>query len=180
MAVELGAGVGLASLVLARLGFCVIATDLGVVVRGVLGGNVERNRAEVGGGGRVEVRELDWRTYPKEEEEEGEMAEVELIVTADTVYERESVAPLVKTMKKISRASRKKRDGGKCPLVLVSIEVRDQSVVEHALEMAREEGFECKRVSGGRIKKCMDSCGVKWEREDWAGVQIWRLRYKGD
>jgi len=62
--IELGSGIGLSALVLASLGWDVLATDIQPVVDAVLRPNV-RNNAHGLLSGSVQVRELDW-TVPLE------------------------------------------------------------------------------------------------------------------
>lgn len=195
-AIDLGAGVGLTPNVLAMLGFEVVATDLGVVVDAVLAGNIRANeeRVRAWGGGGVVVRELDWFVAPEEwdwgreisiapprgirvttEDCNGISPYFDVVVTADTLYVKELVAPLVRTMKALSVTSKK---GRRCPPVFVALERRDPEVIDYALDLAKKEGFDCRRIPDARLTKCLESAGVKWEKEDWDGVEIWKLTLK--
>lgn len=207
-AIDLGAGVGLTAHVMAMLGFDVIATDLSVVMDAVLTRNVEDNSdrvkawgdaVEAGGVaegcGRVEARELDWFVDPDEWDwsgarsiapREGSLESrtdssagppFDLIVTADTLYCQDLIAPLVRTIKAISIQSRK---GKRFPPVFVALERRDPEVIKQALELAKKEGFDCKRIPNGKVRKCLDAVGFRWEKEDWEGVEIWIWRFKGE
>lgn len=205
-AIDLGAGVGLTAHVMTMLGFDVVATDLKVVIDTVLGRNMEGNsgcvkawgdEADVGGVakgcGDATVRELDWFVDPDEWDWSGARAiapregsktdndiiigpSFDLIVTADTLYRQDLVAPLLRTIKAISIQSRK---GKRFPPVFVALERRDPEVIERALELAKEEGFGCKKITDGKVRKCLDAVGFKWDKEDWEGVEIWRWIYKG-
>lgn len=187
------------------LGFDVVATDLKVVIDTVLGPNMEGNSgcvkawgdgAEVGGVaegcGDATVRELDWFVDPDEWDWSGARSiapregpktdnnispSFDLIVTADTLYRQDLVAPLLRTIKAISIQSRK---GKGFPPVFVALERRDPEVIEQALELAKEEGFGCKKIPDGKVRKCLDAVGFKWDKEDWEGVEIWRWIYKGE
>ncbi|KAI5847101.1 hypothetical protein DFP73DRAFT_544201 [Morchella snyderi] len=188
-AIDLGAGVGLTANVLAMLGFEVVATDLRVVVDAVLAGNVRANeeRVRTWGGGGVAVRELDWFVVPEEWNWGGDVSIApprdtatntngispcfDVVVTADTLYVKELVAPLVRTMKALSVTSKK---GRRCPPVFVALERRDPEVIEYALDLAKKEGFDCRRIPDARLTNCLESSGVKWEKEDWDGVEIWK------
>lgn len=161
------------------------------------------NGGEVGGVARgcgdVEVRELDWLVQPEDwdwdsvesitgpELQSEEMGRPKkggdigppfnLVVTADTLYHQDLVAPLLRTIKSISIQSRK---GRKYPPVYVALERRDPEVIEHALELAKRERFDCKKVPDGKIVKCLESVEYKWEKEDWEGVEIWKWTFKGE
>lgn len=100
----------------------------------------------------------------------------DLVVTSDTLYMMELVEPLLRTLLAASLQSQKA--GGKTPLVLVALEVRDKGVIDHAVERAKECGFECKKVPESKVKKCMNAAGLAWAREDWEGVEIWRWKLK--
>lgn len=207
-AIDLGAGVGLTAHVMAMLGFDVVATDLMVVMDTVLRRNIEDNQgrvkawgdgAEVGGVakgcGDVRVRELDWFVHPdewdwsgarsiapREELEEPEMDDCtsppfDLIVTADTLYHQDLVVPLLRAIRAISIQSRR---GGKFPPVFVALERRDSEVIKQALELAKKERFHCKKVPDGKVRKCLDVAGFKWEREDWEDIEIWRWVFRGE
>lgn len=151
------------------------------------------------GCGDVKVRELDWLVKPEEWDWDGAESiapkqdpllketldseiddnispPFDLIVTADTLYHQDLVAPLLRTIKTISIQSKK---GKKFPPVFVALERRDPEVIECALELAKEEGFDCKKVPNGKIRKCLDTGGFKWEKEDWEGVELWRWVFKG-
>lgn len=204
-AIDLGAGVGLTAHVMAMLGFDVVATDLRVVMDAVLTRNVEDNVGRVkawgeAGGvaegcGRVEVRELDWFVDPDEWDWSGARSiaprehslesrtdssvgpPFDLVVTADTLYCQDLIAPLVRTIRAVSVQSRK---GKSFPPVFVALERRDPEVIKQALELAKKERFDCRRIPGGKVRKCLDAVGFKWEKEDWEGVEIWIWRFKGE
>lgn len=207
-AIDLGAGVGLTTHVMTMLGFDVVATDLKVVMDAVLRRNIEDNSGRIkawgdgaGAGGvakgcgDAKVRQLDWFVDPDEwdwsgaqsiaprEELQGHKTDddidppFDLIVTADTLYRQDLVAPLLRTIKAISMQSRK---GKRFPPVFVALERRDPEVIEQALELAKKERFDCKKVPDGKVRKCLDAVGFGWDKEDWEGVEIWRWTFKGE
>lgn len=207
-AIDLGAGVGLTAHVMAMLGFDVVATDLKVVIDAVLRENIGGNGDHVKtwgketltggvakGCGIVGVKELDWLVEPSEWDWSGvtsiaprdELGEsgaedtisppFDLIVTADTLYHQDLVFPLLRAIKALSIQS---KVGKKCPPVLVALERRDPEVIRYALNLAKEEKFECKKVPDGKLKKCLDAAGMKWSKVDWDGVEIWRWTFRSE
>ncbi|KAI5776519.1 S-adenosyl-L-methionine-dependent methyltransferase [Geopyxis carbonaria] len=171
-ALELGAGTGLPALTLAALGWRVVATDLPVVVAGVLGRNIAANEGLCsGGGGSVEVAELDWFAVAAaaEGEAQGEGA-YDLVVTADTVYEPSYVGALVET------AWRSLRRGG---TALVAVERREEEVIDGAMERARERGFLVTRVGEEVVRRGFVKAGCVWEERDWVGGEVWKWRKPG-
>lgn len=53
-------------------------------------------------------------------------------------------------------------------------------MIDSALIIGREMGFELRRVGRGRVEKCVQRAGWGWKgSEGWEGVEIWRGRYKG-
>ena len=155
--------------------------------------------AGIAGASPISVRALDWMApLPSpsslwdgggggggEEEEEEEEEKVEVIVTADTFYKQDLVRPLVITIKALCIASARCARGGsgkegkRFPLVLVAVEVRDRGLLECALEAAAREGFECRRVGDGRVRRGLEAAGVRWAREEWDGGEVWRWVFKG-
>ena len=191
-AIDLGAGTGLTSHILSYLGFRVCATDLAQIAGTILGENVSRNAdllAGVVGAFPISVRALDWTaslpSSPLSLWDGGEEEEVEVIVTADTFYKRDLVHPLILTIKGLCIASGQRARGGsgkegrRFPLVLVAVEVRDRGLFQFALEAAAREGFECRRVGDGRVRKGLEAAGVRWAREEWDGGEVWRWVFKG-
>jgi len=151
--------------------------------------------AGVAGASPISVRALDWTasSLPSPSslwdfggEEEEEEVEVEVIVTADTFYRQDLVRPLILTIKALCIASARCARGGsggkegkRFPLVLVAVEVRDRGLLQFALEAAAREGFECRRVGDGRVRKGLEAAGVRWAREEWDGGEVWRWVFKG-
>lgn len=84
---ELGCGLGLPSLVAARAGFTVTATDYEETALEGVRYNAERNR--IGG---LRTRVLDWRTIPDD------LGTFDLVVAADVLYETHHPAVLAATI----------------------------------------------------------------------------------
>ncbi|KAN0061917.1 hypothetical protein ACQY0O_005912 [Thecaphora frezii] len=124
-AIELGSGTGLLSLLLARLGWHVVATDIEPVLSAVLCANVEAAQHQLAATskGSVEVKMLDWTRHPaawkwddpvsiafppphNEDDEDPPTVNVpphpppefDLILTADTVYMPDLIRPLFRSI----------------------------------------------------------------------------------
>ncbi|KAH7915002.1 putative methyltransferase-domain-containing protein [Hygrophoropsis aurantiaca] len=169
-AIDLGSGIGLLPLALGSLGYDVLATDVPLIVDTVLRPNILANPTR----GTVDVRVLDW-TEPLDTH-----TAWDLIVTADTLYEPSLVRPLLRTLHALARAS---TVAGRAPPVYVCLERRDPALIEAALAAARDEwGFALTRVADRKIARAMGRGGVHWAREEWAGVEVWKLalRVVGD
>jgi predicted nicotinamide N-methyase len=90
--VELGCGLGLPSLAAARAGASVLATDAEADALELVARNAREN------GLRVETMRIDWS-------EPGELiprAPFDLVVAADLLYERQSVAPLLSLLPRLA------------------------------------------------------------------------------
>ena len=98
LCVELGCGVGgLTGLTLAKLGNSVVFTDLEAVLepcRSNISANLELEKSS------VSVRELVWGTQLCPEVRE-ELAQVQLVVSTDTVYDPCLVEPLLSTVHRL-------------------------------------------------------------------------------
>jgi len=164
-ALDLGAGTGLTSLALAALGWDVTSTDVAQLVSstGILRRNIEdpRNGSTAG---TAHVRELDWLAPPLDEQP------YDLIVTADTIYSPPLVVPLLNTIRAYADAK---------TVVLVALEVRDEALIRGALETATEMGFVVKKVPRTKLRKALGVAKVEWAKEEWAGVEVWRLKWEG-
>ncbi|KAI5844298.1 putative methyltransferase-domain-containing protein [Tricharina praecox] len=161
-ALELGAGIGLASLALAAAGWDVTATDVGDAML-----LLRRNVAENAPGmlGKVGVRELDWFTGEEDVREHWD-----LVITADTLYVLELVAPLMRTIV----AAAAGRGASKPAVVYMAVEVRDTALVEVAQREAACVGLRIRTVPRTRVRKAVKAA-LGWEEEQWAGVEVWRL-----
>lgn len=196
---ELGSGTGLLSLLMARLGWQAVATDIPPVLESVLKPNVEaglyqlinHNKATES---QVRVCELDWTVSPEswhwhpslgfpstqnhaEQCRTGSNLDAEqrfdLILTADTIYEPSLVKPLLSAIAYLYR-----RQTDSKPTILLALERRDPTHVSEALRLVREE-FELpfKQIPVKRVRKIFDTLGdgATWPREDWDGVEIWKF-----
>jgi predicted nicotinamide N-methyase len=85
---ELGCGLGLPSLVAARGGARVVATDWAEDALALLRANAARN------GVALETRRVDWR-------ERGELGTFDLVLAADVLYERRYVEVLVELLPRL-------------------------------------------------------------------------------
>ncbi|CBQ68828.1 conserved hypothetical protein [Sporisorium reilianum SRZ2] len=174
---ELGSGTGLLSLLMARLGWQVTATDIAPVLDAVLRPNIDAGlyqlvHAGMADADQVHVCELDWTTPPATWHPHHQ-ASFQLIVTADTIYEASLVRPLLSTLAHLYH-----RQADSHPSILLALERRDPTHVTEALRMASEEfGLAFKQVPAKRVRKMFDTLGdgATWSRDDWEGVEIWKL-----
>jgi predicted nicotinamide N-methyase len=90
--IELGCGLGLPSLAAARAGAAVLATDLDPEAVELL----ERNAAD--NGVRLETSVMEW-SRPDEVVARGPF---DLVIGADVLYERQSVAPLISLLPRLA------------------------------------------------------------------------------
>ncbi|BGP13760.1 hypothetical protein JCM10213v2_001698 [Rhodosporidiobolus nylandii] len=182
--VELGAGTGLLSLSLLSLGYEVLATDLDILVEGVLKRNIEQNEAAIRAGGageaRIERKVLDWFEEPSEwvwragpEAAEALCPPFDIIVTADTVYEPSLSQPLLRALRALSSLS-------PAAPVYLALERRDPALVTSFLSSASEDwGFKCSRIEHARLRRVVeDKAGtLGWEDEsEWDGIEVYKLK----
>ncbi|KAJ7285898.1 hypothetical protein C8J57DRAFT_1286154 [Mycena rebaudengoi] len=193
-AIELGGGIGLTALVLSHLGCNVITSDLPWVITKCLANNIESNlpRLIPGASGQILVRELDWTVPPDRwlwdhdtiiasqscsgnEQPQPLSVPFDLIVTADTVYSVSLITPLLRTIHALCTLSMSLTQR-RSPTVFICVERRDPAVVDKMLEDAKSAwGFTIVRVPPRKIPKAMEKAGIKWERQEWEGVEIWKL-----
>ncbi|KIY68598.1 hypothetical protein CYLTODRAFT_320136, partial [Cylindrobasidium torrendii FP15055 ss-10] len=159
-AIELGSGIGLTALTLGSQHWSVVATDLPFVIDTVLRPNIVAN----GGNDRVTVRHLDW-TCPIFTDED----EYDLILTADTIYDSTTIRPLLDTIHALTTRSPR-------ALLLVCLERRDPSLVEKFFDQAMLIGFVCEQIPARKLSKALKKSGASWTRDDWDGVELWRLK----
>ena len=102
----------------------------------------------------------------------------DLIVSADTVYSLELIHPLLRTLHAICTASSLSTTlRNRSPLIYLCIERRDPALVDTTfLEAQYTWGFSISRISHRKVSKSMAKHGLKWAREDWDGVEIWKLK----
>ncbi|KAJ7583510.1 putative methyltransferase-domain-containing protein [Mycena floridula] len=164
-AIELGSGIGLTALTLSSLGWNVLATDIQVVVSTVLERNIAHNQDSLKG--TVKVLPFDWNTLPQDWDN-GLDPPFNLIVTADTVYDRTLIEPLLRTIHGLSDSKSH---------ILVCLERRDPEVVEEMLSAAQKSwNFDIERIPHRKLSKAMQKSGISWDREDWDGIELWKLK----
>ncbi|GAA6029333.1 hypothetical protein JCM8097_003624 [Rhodosporidiobolus ruineniae] len=185
-AIELGSGTGLLSLALASQGYDILATDVDMIVDGVLQQNVEANGEVIkrAGGGKVEAKVLDWFQppgkwswrRPGDTQEAGDPPlepPFDLIVTADTVYEPSLSQPLLQTLHGLASLS------PSAPIYL-ALESRDPSLVASFLSSALSDwNLKPTRVGHDRIRRLVErkEGTLGWEDEEvWEGVEVWKLK----
>jgi len=175
----------------------VLATDTAHTVSSVLASNVASNSLTPSSNdGIIQVRELDWLVPPESWDWTNPMAVAslntsasgsgthpissiptlrppfDLIISSDTIYTVELVQPLLRALHTAAIASGS-------PPVYLGIERRDSAVIDYALSEAESVwGFTVTRIGYGRVSKAMEKGGLKWKKEDWDGVEIWRLKLK--
>jgi len=98
----------------------------------------------------------------------------DLIVTSDTVYIPQLAQPLLRTIHALASLSSAE---GKSPLILLCFERRDPLLIDRTLNDARQVwGFRPERVPHKKLAQAMDKSGLRWDKEDWDGVELWRLK----
>ena len=98
----------------------------------------------------------------------------DLIVTSDTVYIPQLAQPLLRTIHSLASLSFAR---GKSPLILLCFERRDPLLIDRTLNDARQVwGFKPERIPHKKLVQAMDKAGLKWDREDWNGVELWNLK----
>ncbi|KIM80751.1 hypothetical protein PILCRDRAFT_822017 [Piloderma croceum F 1598] len=162
------------------------------------------------GSGCIEIRELDWTVTPEKwswdndrviasascENPQGasdlqlSSLQVEsslqrpgppfdLIVTSDTIYSPELARPLLRTLYALYSASRTPHT--RCPPIYLCIERRDPTLIDRTLAEAKDVwGFTVVRIPHRKVVKAMDKGGVKWDQEEWEGIEIWKLTSAAD
>ena len=167
-----------------------MATDLPNVIDSVLSQNVGDNAHLVAGS--IQVRELDWMVEPEQwswadaksvsspsllkdlPTEDPLGPPFDLIVTSDTVYIPQLTQPLLRTIHALASLS---SAGGKSPSILLCFERRDPLLINRVLNDARQVwGFKPERVPHRKLIQAMEKAGLKWDKEDWDGVELWKLK----
>ncbi|EGN95417.1 hypothetical protein SERLA73DRAFT_112904 [Serpula lacrymans var. lacrymans S7.3] len=199
--VELGSGIGLMALALSSLGCDVLATDVKDVTSTVLLQNIAANSAQLPiNAGSIQVRELDWTVPPDHwtwhndnviaaagplnpPSPSGSSVHLlnppfDLIVSSDTLYSPELTQPLLRSIRALCIASAHAYSPPRTrgPPVYLCLERRDSSLIDQALLDARDTwGFRVERIPHKKVAKAMEKGGLKWHKDDWAGVEIWKL-----
>lgn len=181
------------------LGWDVVATDLPDVINSVLRRNISDNLPNLpAGSGTIHVRALDWNVRPedwvwdsdtvialptrspaKPTENTTQLSPpFDLIVTADTVYLLSLVEPLLRTATHLCNASgREVSSGMQWPPIYLAIERRDPIVLDKFVEDARST-FEVEQLPRRVVSQAMEKSGLRWEKDDWDGVEIWSFAQK--
>ncbi|WVW78573.1 hypothetical protein I302_100529 [Kwoniella bestiolae CBS 10118] len=202
---ELGSGTGYNSLNILALGYKVISTDIEPVLSGVLRPNIENNLRVLRNSGLnleegdVYVEELDWMNIASlydnsqiqiqlrnNDQEIGMgmdvpseldyLKTIDMIIMSDTFYSPTLTFPLWKTLLYISRLT---PTSNKPPIIYISLERRDPTLIDAALDLGREMGFELKKVNRSRLSREMQSSKWGWKGDDWEGVEVWKCRWRG-
>jgi hypothetical protein len=175
------------------LGWDVLATDTAHTISSVLSSNIASNYPIPSyNGGAIQIRELDWLVPPESWDwtnptsvtssnsyaptaVDGSMIlqpPFDLIISSDTIYIAELLQPLLRSLHAAVTASGS-------PPVYLCVERRDSALLDRALSDAKDVwGFTVTRVGHGRVSKAMEKGGLKWKKEDWNGVEIWKLKLK--
>ncbi|KAJ7097981.1 hypothetical protein B0H15DRAFT_823677 [Mycena belliarum] len=195
-ALELGGGIGLSALCLANLGCTTITTDLPVVISTCLARNIENNVSQLGpGSGAVCVRELDWTVPPERwlwdhptiiasqtcslAVHQQQLAHpFDLIISADTIYDMALVTPFLRTLHALCTLSVAALSSSRVPVIYLCLERRDSAVIDRTFDEASTWGFTATRIAPRKLSKALVKSGLKWDREDWDGVEIWKLIFE--
>ncbi|KAK7014912.1 hypothetical protein R3P38DRAFT_2998353, partial [Favolaschia claudopus] len=201
-AIELGSGIGLTALAIARLGCNVTATDLPWVISRCLEKNIENNISQLPpGSGNILVRELDWTVSPNSWlwDHETIIASptltppastssrlpqldqgLDLIVTADTIYSSELVTPFLQTLHALCIFSLSASSYPRSPTIFICLERRDPALTDRTLEEAKSKWrFVVQRIPQHKVSKALSKIGFKWTKDDWDAVELWKLTYRG-
>lgn len=185
-AIELGSGIGFTALVLASLGYDVLATDADPAVLALLRQNVQLNAANLPGS--VTVRELDWCVLPEQwdwdhpstitgsNNAQPTHPPFDLVITADTFYTPRLTPHLVRTLQALTRATPTDvpSDLPK-PTTYVALERREPEVIDSALGQIPGT---LTRIPHKKLIKAMHALGWKWDATEWEGVEVWKVKWE--
>ena len=97
-----------------------------------------------------------------------------MIVTSDTLYIPQLTQPLLRTIRALASLS---SAAGKSPLILLCFERRDPLLIDRTLNDAFQVwGLKPERIPHKKLVQAMEKSGLKWGREDWDGVELWKLK----
>ncbi|KAH7340265.1 hypothetical protein B0J17DRAFT_650547 [Rhizoctonia solani] len=193
--IELGSGIGFTALVLASLGYHVLATDAHPSVLSLLTQNIQRNAQDLPGS--VQVRELDWCIPPEQWNWSDPNsitrpcaynalrcapAAFDLIITADTLYVPHLTPHLLRTLDHIQAltpVSDQPTDSTannrtKRPTTLIALERRDPILIDSALALIPGT---ISRIPHKKLSKTLQSMGWNWDASDWEGVEVWKVKW---
>ena len=106
----------------------------------------------------------------------------DLVVTSDTVYSTSLVTPLLRTLHQVCSLSRqddneRRHLTHRPPPVYIAVENRDPGLLASFFKQARDEwGFTTTRIPDRRVERAMERKRMDWKREDWMGVEVWKLQ----
>lgn len=180
LAIELGAGTGFLSLVLALCGWSVMATDL-AQGQEILCANLEANKDDLRTADNDHIRAvtLDWQSdeLPTELLSAPSKGQIpSLVVATDTLYATDIVEPFFQTFDRLLRLGRSDTEGlGPCR-GLLAIERRDPGFIDNALEVAeRQFGLRLERIDDRKVSEVVTR-SLQWPLDAWDGVEIWEVR----
>ncbi|KAG6814316.1 hypothetical protein H0H92_013441 [Tricholoma furcatifolium] len=174
---------------MASLGWRVLATDIPHVISSVLSHNIHANIHHVQG--TVQVRELDWSVPPHawiwdhpsviaspspppshDNPHNLLRPPFDLICTADTVYDPSLIPLLLRSLHALCLSAPAARP----PPVYICLERRDPLLVDSCLADAHHTwGFHVQRIPHRKLVKAMLKARLDWPKEDWEGIEIWKL-----
>ncbi len=174
-AVELGAGIGLLSILLALLGWTVKATDIEPSLTAVLSPNIEANRQKIAasGSGNCDARHLDWldadAALPFQTH-----CPIDLVLTTDTLYVPELAAPLFRTIRKLATPGHTR--------VFVALERRDPGMVDRTLaDATKEHGMRFEPIARDTLRRDADRFGNPgWDWDELEDVQVYECFFELD
>lgn len=145
--------------------------------------------------GNIQVKELDWTVSPGRwvwdhpsviasglssplaANHKPLLSPFNLIITADTVYDPSLIEPLLRTLHGLATMSIAASATSRIPPVLVCLERRDPALVDRMLSEAHDVwGFDTERIPHRKLAKALERGAGKWDKEDWDGVELWKLR----
>lgn len=169
---------------LASLGWNVLATDQSAIIP-ILSRNIANNLPATGF---ISVAELDWTVPPENwawdtngqfvgashsniarTADTQQATGFDLICSSDTVYSPELVSPLLRTIHALSSLS------SKPPPVLLCLERRDPALVDRLLDEAKATwNMRAERIPQKKLSKAMAE--LNWDKQDWDGIELWKLQ----
>ncbi|CUA72267.1 hypothetical protein RSOLAG22IIIB_00932 [Rhizoctonia solani] len=187
--IELGSGIGFTALVLASLGYHVMATDAHPAVLSLLIQNIQRNAYSLPGS--VQVRELDWCVPPEQwdwsdpnnithpraySDPRVTPTPFDLIVTADTLYVPHLTPHLLRTLDYIQALTPVTNNSTsyRRPTALIAFERRDPALIDSALALIPGS---LNRIPQRKISKALQRLGWNWDTSDWEGVEVWKVKW---
>lgn len=206
-AVELGAGVGYLSLVLASLGYDVIATDIPPVLEDVLRPNIENGmnvlrrrttsthvfpgRSSRASNTTSSARISESTSVDKQSIGEVSVRELDWTKVSneqdvqgydvDMIITSDTVYHpdlLPHLYRTISLLSSiSTKIRGTPPTIYLCLERRDSRLVDSALSLARTYGIHLKRIGQGRVVKSIKEAGWGWTQEDWEEIEVYKGKW---